>query len=46
MEKENDPDELLDLDIEPEQAIKAILDDDDAEEKTTRPRSQTSSLRP
>ena len=28
MAKENDPDELVDLDIEPEQAIKAILDDD------------------
>jgi hypothetical protein len=26
MEKENDPDELVDLDMEPEQAIKAVLD--------------------
>jgi hypothetical protein len=31
MEKEDDLDELVDLDIEPEQAIKAILDDDEAE---------------
>jgi hypothetical protein len=26
MEKENDPVELVDLDMEPEQAIKAVLD--------------------
>jgi hypothetical protein len=33
MGKENDPDELADLDIEPEQAINAILDDEDADEE-------------
>jgi hypothetical protein len=32
MGKENDPDELAELDIEPEQAIKAVLDDEDAVE--------------
>ena len=34
MGKENDPDELADLDIEPEQAINAILDDEDADEES------------
>ncbi|HWD97182.1 MAG TPA: hypothetical protein VG246_12245 [Acidimicrobiales bacterium] len=31
MEKENDPDELAGLDMEPEQAIKQILDGDETE---------------
>jgi hypothetical protein len=32
-EKENDPDELAELDIEPEQAIKEVLDDEDDEDE-------------
>jgi hypothetical protein len=32
-EKENDPDELAELDIEPEQAIKEVLDEEDEDEK-------------
>lgn len=34
MGKDNDPDELADLDIEPEQAIKAILDDDESDDES------------
>ncbi|MGC1237486.1 MAG: hypothetical protein WA860_01705 [Acidimicrobiales bacterium] len=31
--KDNDPDELAELDIEPEQAIKEVLDEEDDEDK-------------
>lgn len=34
MGRENDPDELVDLDIEPEQAIKAVLDDEVSDEES------------
>jgi hypothetical protein len=30
--KDNDPDELAELDIEPEQAIKEVLDEEDDED--------------
>jgi hypothetical protein len=39
MGKEKDPDELVDLDIEPEQAIKAILDDDVTDEEPEEPKA-------
>jgi hypothetical protein len=44
-EKENDPDELAELDIEPEQAIKEVLDEeDDEDEKDLRPTNSLKSV--
>jgi hypothetical protein len=37
-EKDNDPDELAELDVEPEQAIKEILEEDD--EDSEHPKSK------
>jgi hypothetical protein len=34
MSKERDPDELVELDIEPEQAIKEILDNEESDDES------------